>query len=231
MQATKDGVALQWTIESIRAEQSTPKAAKELLNRLSGTSFTVHLDSHFRITKFEGYHHFIAKLVKSDKNSEKLANAVLPEEMLKDSIELLFDFQPKKKVAKGDSWTVSHSEAFGSFGRLTTREEIRLIGFAEGNKDIVQIKGRYANEKSAILKPNAAPKGLPFEIESAKVSTASSETSIGFDVTKGMLKSRRTERKLTAEFTIVKDKRKLSLEIEQDSSTSIEILDKLPVPK
>jgi hypothetical protein len=224
----KDGkLTLQEKIEAITLTnaQDSP-GVKEMLSRLSGATLTFHLDGDFHVSKVEGYDQLVQKLAQGDAGLEQTARAVLPEATFRAAVEQLFDFLPPNTTGKGKPWENTATEPLGPFGNLKITNHWSLAN--KGSEpDTIRIGGT----QKILLDTGQAAKSLPFQVKAGAVKKADAKLEVVFDAAKGRLKQRTIKRQMHVHLLVEKDKRKLDLRIEQQTTETVEVLDKKPDKK
>jgi hypothetical protein len=223
-----DGLlVLQQKIESLSSSGEGNKAkVKDILDALSGATFTFHLDKDFHITKMDGYEALVQKLAKGDAGLATTVRTLLPEAEFRDAVEQLFDFVPSKPVEKGATWDSDTTEPFGPLGVFKISNRWTFAG--EGAEpDTVRITGT----QKILLDTAQAGKSLPFKIKAGILKKTDAKLDVLFDLARGRLQKRTLNRQLKMQYLIEKDKRVLDMLIEQNTSVTLEVLDKKPAPK
>jgi hypothetical protein len=221
------GVVLEQHIETVRINSASGASTTEskVLKEMEGATFQVTLDSGMHLTKFEGYDHFIKKMMKNEEVG-KMFRALVPEEAFSKPTEALFGFLPDKAVAKSDQWTRTWVQPLGPLGRLATdytftyRGPVRVEG-----KHVVKIEAAAA--KSTYVAPQG-DSGLGFRIAKGNLKTDNKKTTatIYFDTAKGRMVRWEKHIQVNGSLTAAVKDNMLTIGLEHDETVTARVLDK-----
>jgi uncharacterized protein DUF6263 len=216
------------------AKDASDNPLANFFRPLIGTTFTLTLDlATMKITEIKGREEFIKKLTDANPQMANLLKAILSEEQLKQMSEPAFAVVkgPGQKVKSGDSWTRESKLSMGPIGSYNTK-----YTYTYGTTEKKTVDGKEANLHKIDMKteltyvpPEAsAAAGLPFKIESGKLTAPKATGTIYFDAEKGRVVETKMEVELKGTLEISVAEQKASVDLEQKQVTTTLTSDKNP---
>ncbi len=195
-----------------------PGLDDKLTTRMKGCLFTATVTPRGKVTKFEGYAAFIRKLSEKKEEMEKVLKAIVPEEMLREDIEEVFNFLPEKAVRKGEKWKRQSSEPLAPFGSLQSAFEFML------DED----KGREGNIAYTVKMTYKLPQegGDLFQVVKGSLKEAEGSGDIVFDTQRGKLVSNNRTVRVRGEVLVESMGKRANFEFSSENSTRIRVFQK-----
>jgi hypothetical protein len=177
------GLIVRQKVESVQltsADAALQYQLKTLLQQMRGTTFTLTLDAHHKVTKFEG--EVDALKVLGGKNllggDTLLLWSFLDQDGWKELAEITF-FQPGRHRDKGEKWSQPLSHNWGPLGSWSGKVNYAVTG---KDGDVARIDYLF---DLAYKPPSKKSTGLPIEIGKAAFQLQNSGGAILFDTGKG----------------------------------------------
>jgi hypothetical protein len=237
LKVTPDGGAvLEQKIESVQAvpQSASAKADPSVLRHFQGAVFRITLDGKQRVTGFEGYKALVDRVARENPDAAELLRKVLTRENLQQPVEALLGFAPEKAVAKGDHWQIKSKVPFANFGALNVTDTYTLEGKEQAEKDVA----RVSIARAVTYAPPPAAGGLPFKVVSGDVKVVKeskekkvSKGSLLFNVAAAKVVRLEMHQTLRGLFTVALGNQRLELEIEQEQSRTVRVLDSSPLKR
>jgi hypothetical protein len=160
-------------------------ADAKLAEKLAGATFTITLDAGGRIAKFDGYDAFIKKMADGNAEAEKLAQTMLPEDVLRHAADEFFRFLPPIAVKKDTMWRREETLPLGPLGSFKTVTDFTYAG-KEKEGDVI-------STKTAMTYVPPAASGAVFKITRGNLKSDDAQGRYVFDADKGrLLEARRS---------------------------------------
>ena len=218
---------------------STAKDAAEnplatFFRPLIGTTFTITLNPNdMKITEIKGREEFVKKLTDANPQMANLLKAILSEEQLKQMSEPAFAVVKGKgqKVKSGESWSRESKLNMGPIGGYNTKYTYTYGGTEKKTVDGKEVNLHKIDMKTDLTyaPPDAKDAtGLPFKIESGKLTATKASGTIWFDADKGRVVETKMEVDLKGTLEISVSEQKASVELDQKQSTTTVTSDKNP---
>jgi len=186
-----------------------------------------------KITKIDGREEFVKKLTDANPQMANLLKEILSEDQLKQMSEPAFAVVKGKgqKVKSGDTWTRDSKLNMGPIGSYNTK-----YTYTYGGTEKKTVEGKEANLHKIDMKTEltyAPPEaktatGLPFKIESGKLSATKASGTIYFDADKGRVVETKMDVELKGTLNISVSEQKADVELDQKQSTTTLTSEKNP---
>jgi hypothetical protein len=201
---------------------------------LIGSTFTITLDpATMKITEIKGREEFVKKLTDANPQMASLLKSILSEDQLKQLSEPAFAVVKGKgqKVKSGDTWSRDSKLNMGPIGSYTAK-----YTYTYGGTEKKTVDGKEANLHKIDMKTeltygppdNKEPSGLPFKIESGKLTASKAAGTIWFDADKGRVVETKMEVDLKGTLQISVAEQKAEVDLDQKQSTATSTSDKNP---
>ena len=218
---------------------STAKDAAEnplasFFRPLIGTTFTITIElPTMKITEIKGREEFVKKLTDANPQMANLLKVILSEEQLKQMTEPAFAVVkgPGQKVKSGESWSRESKLNMGPIGSYTTKYTYTYGGTEKKTVDSKEVNLHKIDMKTELTygaPDNKDPSGLPFKIESGKLTASKAAGTIWFDADKGRVVETKMEVDLKGTLEISVSEAKASVDLDQKQSTTTSTSDKNP---
>jgi hypothetical protein len=190
----------------------------KLAEKMAGTAFMLTLDAAGRITTFEGYDAFIKKVSDGNAEAEKLARAMLPEEVLRHAADEFFQFLPLTAVKKDTVWKRDETLPLGPLGSFKTATQFTYEGI---DKD-----GEVISAKTALTYvPPTAGAGV-FKITKGNLNADDARGRYVFDADKGRLVHAQRSMMLKGNLTIDFMGKQADMAVMMDMTHTLRAVDK-----
>jgi hypothetical protein len=215
-------------IEGIKTDNASGAADSEmLLKRMRDVALTLTLGTDGQITKFEGYDDLLNRLSDNDPNTRRVISATLSEETLRRSAEEAFAFLPRKAVARGDRWERKVDISLGPIGSLAAQHSYTYEG--PGMLDGRTLQKLSCESSIAYSPPKPDAGTLPFQITRGDLKVNSGKGVLWFDDARGRLAQSQMQVQIKGALAITANGQDFTLELDQDQTVAIRILEKNPL--
>jgi hypothetical protein len=229
LKAGEGQTVLEQKVETVKVTpgDGAKKGEADFLQKLEGAVFRITLGPTQHVAKFEGYQELINKLAQ-DKEVARMLRVLLTEDTLRRTAEALLEFVPDKPVSPGGTWKAKLTMPFGPLGSLDTVNTYTLQGKEkadgrEAEKITVAAVVAYA--------PPRVPSGLAFQITKGDIKAEEARGTIFFDEGAGRLVRSESRRRLKGTLTLSAMERTLDMDIDQEQTVKIRVLEKNPTSK
>jgi Family of unknown function (DUF6263) len=196
----------------------------KLLEKLKGATFTLTIDSHGKITKFEGYEQFIKNLTEGMEDAAKFIKLLVNEEVLKKSAEEAFDILPGKAVTKGDTWKRDRVIPLGPLGAFKATNEYSFQGVEDGQAKIgVKSQMKYSPPKGD------TGFGALFKITKGNLKSEGARGNLYFDLKKGRLSKYNMALVFRGSLTLDVMGNMIEMELSADQESNSRVSDRNPL--
>ena len=196
-----------------------------------GAAFTIEISPKGEIRKFEGYDKLIGQLAGDDQAVRQALLATLQEDALKKTVREVLLFLPDTPAKEGMKWEQSIDEPFGALGTLHETRKYQLAGKAErGGKMLDKITFTtdvtYSTEGKKVGDHS-------YFVREGKVSVdpKTATGTILFDSATGRLVEIKSDVNLKGTFALSISNVRVDMEVEQEQTTLVEILNDKPPKK
>jgi hypothetical protein len=224
VKTTADGAVLEMRFAGNKTTGNNPAAALggAFAEKLKDVTFRITLSKSGQVTKFEGFDDFVKAVVGDNEVGAKTVRSMGLEELFTQGVTLTFGFLPTKEVAKGDKWKQTGTMPIPLFGALKSETEFVYQGpGAKG--DEITFAGTFTYE---VPKPMAQ---TLLKVTKGDVKVEPSKGTIVFDPATGRLVRLERPFKLKGTFTVDGGGKEQTLEMEQDSTTTVRVLKENPL--
>jgi hypothetical protein len=182
-------VVLEQKITTMKTKDAASGRPADLTKHLEGATFRITLtpkDGRLQVTRLEGYEEMMKKITEGDPQGAKVIRSLLPEEVLRKSLEESFTFLPEKPVNKGEKWERKHDVPLGPLGRLAVTHTY----IYEGPE---QLDGRPVEKLAVTMAVSYTPPGkadsagLQFQITGGSFEAKNATGTLYFDNANGKL--------------------------------------------
>lgn len=216
------------------AKDAADNPLSSFFKPLVGTAFTITLSKpDLKVTEIKGRDEFVKKLTEANPQMATLLKNILSDDQLKQMSEPAFAVVPGpgKKVKANDTWTRESKLNMGPIGSYNTKytykyvaPEKRTIDGKEANLHKVDMTTELTYSPPAA---NEAA-GLPFKIESGKLTTNKATGTIYFNAEVGRVVETKMDVELKGTLNISVQDQKADVELDQKQSTTTSTSDKNP---
>ncbi len=235
LKKTGDAYEMEEFIEGVMVRKTGPTTMllAELLERLNGTKpnqprlrprFTFTLAPTGAVTNFKGYAEALKVIAGQNAGVLPMLRAVFPKSSLQQSAESVFVVLPAHVIQPGETWGRSMKVVLGPLGSLDVDSRYKYEGPGKEGAQIAQ------TATLAYVPPTGDSSPFPFKITGGSLKADKATGIVVFNATAGRLVRSELKLHFKGSLTLEAGKRKDTLQVEEDRTVSIRILDKNPIP-
>jgi len=201
---------------SVLAEALTP-----VYELIDGATVTVHISAQGKVTKVTGYTDLLKDVLKNNPLATQIANGA-SDNGARISFGNLFPQFPRKALQPGNSWSVPYKLKIPKLGTIAGKRNYQYAGWVTaGKRRAIRLDETDELSLDIMSKANGAD-------ISGTISIDTSKTTIHFDPVRSRVLSVAIHLVLGGDLSIDANGQTVSLDIKQDHSAKIELLDTLP---
>ncbi|MDP6442640.1 MAG: DUF6263 family protein [Pirellulaceae bacterium] len=227
--SAKGGTVIEQTVLKTTTEGNLPGAGDtSISDKMKGVRFTITLDDHHKVVKFEGYDEFIKKMTGGDKAVAAALRAMMPQETIQKTASETFSQLPGNIVSTGDTWKRAYNLTMGPIGDMAVKATYVYYGKATVEETSVD---RIKYVASMKYSPPKAAGGvrLPFTIVGGRLNSDEFSGTLHFNSATGKIVDSTVSMKVSGDLTLQVEDEKRTIGLKQEVTTESYILDENPL--